>query len=322
MKNLIALISSSILALGGVMAPKEANVGAGNEIDVYFIAGQSNAAGTSKLSTLDDKYKINYPNVLFYNGGDGVISEQNKWTYVRPGLGTQSLKDSEGNIITAFGPELGMARALSNKDKKIAFIKYAYGGTAIFQNDSLNNTATNKDNWHGPWDDATSGRLYNGFVSTAKEGLAKLKENGYSPVIKGLTWMQGETDGEIQFNTGKYDAADKYEHNLTELFNHFRSELTTISGVDQSKMPIVFGEIYEYSTAVVQVRKIVEAQKNVGELPNNYLINTGDLIIDVNNDGWHWPGNQELELGVRFGEKLYELYHSTTYTPYSDGYEE
>lgn len=317
MKSLIKLLSICFIAVGGMSMSNKTNKSNDNTIDVYFIAGQSNAAGTSKLRTLDDEYKVEYPNVLFYNGGQGIYSEQNKWTYVRPGIG---ITDIENEVM--FGPELGMARVLSNKNKKIAFIKFAYGGTAIYQNDSLNNTDTNKDNWHGPWDGATSGNLYNRFLSTAESGLAGLTTMGYSPVIKGLAWMQGETDGEIQFNTGKYNAADVYEHNLTELFNHFRSELTTISGTDQSKMPIVFGEIYEYSIAVIQVRKIVEAQANVGKLDNNYLINTGDLIIDARNDGWHWPGNQELELGVRFAEKFYELYNSLTYVPYSDGYEE
>lgn len=322
MKNILMMASGMTLALGGIVAPKGANeTTEATDIDVYFIAGQSNAAGTSRLKTLDDKYKVEYPNVLFYNGGDGVLSEQNKWTHVRPGLGTQAVTEN-GETVEMFGPELGMARVLSNKNKKIAFIKYAYGGTGIFQHDGLNNTATNHDNWHGPWDGATSGRLYNGFFTTARKGLASLKEKGYNPIIKGVTWMQGETDGEIQFNQGKYNAADVYEHNLTELFSCFRSELTTISGTDQSKMPIVFGEVYEYSIAFCEARKIVEAQANVGKLPNNYLINTGDLIISTKVDGWHWPGNQELQLGVRFGEKYYELSNSLTYTPYSDGYQE
>ena len=322
MKTLFVLATSCALALSGMGGASLEGEDASTPIDVYFIAGQSNAAGFSKMDTLGDEYKVDYPNVLFYNKSEQCAkTADGTLDYVKPGLGIQPNVDP--NIkFTGFGPELGMARVLSCKDKKIAFIKYAVGGTAIFQNDSLNNTDTNHDNWHGPWDGATSGNLYNKFLATAKDGLAVLKSKGYSPVIKGLTWMQGESDGETQFNNSKYDAADHYEHNLTELFNHFRSELTTISGTDQSAMPIVFGEIYEYSVAVQEVRKIVEAQANVGKKANNYLINTGDLIISTLNDGWHWPGNQELELGVRFGEKLYEVNHSLAYEPYSDGYEE
>jgi hypothetical protein len=318
-KTLFVAATAGILALSGVSASASPVEASAVDIDVYFIAGQSNAVGFSKLSTLDDEYKVEYPNVLFYNGGQGIQNIGDNLSYVRPGLGLQP-----GDTIeyTGFGPELGMAKVLSNKEKKIAFIKYAYGGTAIYQNDSLNNKDDNHDNWHGPWDGATSGRLYEGFLTTAGNGLNALKKAGYSPAIKGLVWMQGETDGEVQFNTGKYNAADMYEHNLTELFNHFRRELTDISSTNQLDMPIVFGEIYEYSTAVIEVRKIVEAQANVGKLDNNYLINTGDLIIDTTNDGWHWPGNQELELGVRFGEKLYEVNHTVEYQQYSDGYEE
>ena len=297
-------------------------------IDVYIMAGQSNMVGTSRLELLDDQYKVNYPLVKLYNGGDGPSEERNKWVTVRPGQGTAS------QPYVMFGPELGMASVLSEPDKEIAFIKYAYGGTAIYQHPSVNNTATNHDNWHGPWDGVkavetlsqvtteTSGRLYVECMLTIKNGLAALKADGYIPVIKGLAWMQGETDGEIQFNRGEHNAASVYEHNLTQLFAHFRSEIGAIAQQDLSKMPIVFGEIYEYSTCVVRVRDIVEAQANVGMQPNNYLINTGDLIIDSRVDDWHWNGNEEYTLGVRFGEKLYEVNHGPFNNAYSDGYEE
>lgn len=294
----------------------------GKKIDVYLMAGQSNMVGTSRLYLLDEKYQESFPTVKFYNGGDGLNSERNRWVTVHPGQGTMSLRDNFDNQTESFGPELGMAKVLHNTTEEIAFIKYAYGGTAIFQNPEVNNTATNKDNWHGPWDGASSGRLYNGFLQTVREGLTKLKQDGYEPIIKGLAWMQGETDGEIQFNNERYQAAKAYEHNLTELFNAFRNEISTISGQDLSQMPIVFGEIYEFSTAVKEVRTIVEAQYKVGQLANNYMIETGDLAIDSRIDDWHWNGTMEYMLGIRFGEKLYELTHEISDVEYDDGYVE
>ncbi|MBQ8885783.1 MAG: hypothetical protein IJY62_05405 [Clostridia bacterium] len=323
--GLFALIGGYVYAVRSVAEEADQRT---KEIDVYIMAGQSNMVGTSRLELLDEQYKVAYPRVKIYNGGDGPNDERNKWVSVRPGQGAAN------QPWVMFGPELGMASILNEKDKEVAFIKYAYGGTAIYQHSGLNNTATNHDNWHGPWDGVkkaetvsdvtteTSGRLYTECMVTVKNGLAALKADGYTPVVKGLAWMQGETDGEIQFNNNGHDAASVYEHNLTELFSHFRSEIGEIVGQDLSKMPIVFGEIYEYSTCVVRVREIVEAQAKVGLQPNNYLIETGDLIIDSRIDDWHWNGNEEYTLGVRFGEKLYEVTHGPFDNAYSDGYEE
>ncbi len=318
-KHLICIISILVCTFIFGGNSNVSYAGENETIDVFLLAGQSNMVGFSRLSLLDDKYKKDYPNVLMYNGGDCNGLEKNKLTYVHPGQGTgsaMSLLGSEG-----FGPELGMASVLSSETRKIAFIKFAYGGTAIFQNPEVNNTATNKDNWHGSWDGATPGNLYKNFLSTVRNGLNALKEAGYSPVVRGFVYMQGETDGEIQFNNDVYNAADAYEHNLTELFNAIREEVSTIANQDLSEMPIVFGEIFEYSKAVIEVRKIVEAQNNVGKLPNNYLIETSDLLITSKVDDWHWNGNWMYWLGVRFGEKMYETVYGLSTNNYSDGYE-
>ena len=285
-------------ASSGASADNEA-ASAATPIDVYILAGQSNMAGTSKLDLLDEKYRKTYPRVkIYFEVGGGYEPEMRQWTVVQPGQGAYI------NNARYFGPELGMAEILQNIDSEIAFIKYAYGGTAIYQHPDINNTSTNKDNWHGRWDGATPGRLYNGLVDTVRTALSQLVGDGYDPVIKGMAWMQGETDGEIQFNRGAHAAADVYEHNLTEFFKAVREEF------GEPDMPIVFGEIYEYSAAVVQARKIVLAQQAVADsLQGAYLVDTGDLVINGAVDDWHWNGLSEWLLGVRFGEKLYEVTH-------------
>ena len=283
----------------------------GTPIDVYILAGQSNMAGTSCENLLPDKYKKRYDTVkMWYEIGGGNSSEFHKWTVVKPGQGAYI--NNKTYVGYGFGPELGMAEILHNKQTEIAFIKYAYGGTAIYQHGQLNNNPEtgNFNNWHGAWDAATPGRLYNELFANIRSATNALKEQGYSPVIRGMAWMQGETDGEVQFNTGTYAAADEYEHNLTEFFNAVRAEL------DEPYLPIVFGEIYEYSRPVAQVRKIVNAQVNVGKLENNYFIDTGDLAIDGSVDDWHWNGMSEWLLGARFGEKLYEV----NFGPFDNSY--
>lgn len=282
-------------------------------IDVYLLAGQSNAVGMARLALLDDQYKREYPLVWLFNGGDGPRGEHLRWVPVRPGQGSIAVN------IPMFGPELGMASVLERGDEPVALIKYAHGGTAIYRNADLNNRPDNHDNWHGPWDgvkpaedlsqvdETTSGRLYTEFMMTIRQGLQALREQGYAPVIRGLAWMQGETDGEIQFNNDRHQAAPVYAHELQCLFAAFRGEIGRIAGQDLSRMPIVFGEINRFSRCIIQAEAIVQAQKQVGLLPCNALIGTEDLPIDPAIDEWHWNGNEEYELGVRFGRRLLEL---------------
>ena len=279
-------------------------------IDVYVIAGQSNAVGMARLELLDEAYRKEYPNVWLFNGGDGPLEERLQWTKVRPGQGTI------WGEVPMFGPELGMASVLQKVDEPVAFIKYAHGGTAIYRNEDLNNKPDNHDNWHGPWDgikpaaeladvdETTSGRLYTECMMTVREGLAQLRKKGYQPVIRGLVWMQGETDGEIQFNNGKHQAASVYAHNLECLFAAFRRELSEISGQGLQGMPIVFGEINRFSRCICEAETIVQAQMEVGKHKYNHLVMTEDLPIDPAIDEWHWNGNEEYFLGVRFGEAL------------------
>ena len=81
------LLASAVLAVGGnayaVRYSSAEQTPPLKEIDVYLMAGQSNMVGTSRLELLDDQYKVDYPNVKIYNGGDGPQSERNQWVTVR-----------------------------------------------------------------------------------------------------------------------------------------------------------------------------------------------------------------------------------------------
>ena len=284
------------------------------DIDVFVLVGQSNAVGMAKVSSLPGISDLSFPDVLIYNGGDCPAAEKNRLVPVHAGQGWGFGEEPY------FGPELGMASVFSASKHPVAIMKYAYGGTAIFRNPDLNNKPTNHDNWHGPWDgvipastpeevnEFTSGRLYTESLQTIRNGLSALQDLGYNPVVRGLVWMQGETDGEIQFNNNKYAASSVYEHNLTELFRAFRTELTAITGSNQTHMPIIFGEINEFSVCIVNAAEIVAAQKQVGKQADNYYISTCDLPIDPTIDCWHWTGKEAFELGVRFANTLKNQY--------------
>ncbi|MDR0856429.1 MAG: sialate O-acetylesterase [Clostridiales bacterium] len=289
----------------GVGAPKAtaADPEPPTPIDVYILAGQSNADGVAEISSLPAPYDtVEYKNVW--------IHRNNVWR--------EGVKAGLGGGAQYFGPELGIAEFIGRGDKKVAIIKWAIGGTAITK---IHDSATN---WHGTWDGQTAGSMYTTLFNRITNGLNGLVQRGYAPEIKGMFWMQGEQDGveNVAYNNTHGAGADyaagpmAYEHNLTEFFAAVRARL------ELPALPIVFGEVYEYSQVMTWPREILAAQHKLALLPDNYLVETGDLYINPNADKWHWQGKEMLELGRRFADAMYRVYHPVLDNTYDDGYAE
>ncbi len=308
-------------------------------IDVYLIAGQSNAAGYSNKDVRGEFSNQTYENIM-YVGETEVEKEKglatgfsnidfssapNKrpsentdfvWSpYVNSGLGTSNV-----NI----GPEYGMAKVLnpsySSTNKAIIF-KTASGGTSLRDiNTGLSNSF---GNWYprSLWTEGftpngstrPTGVLYWRFVENFRNFYNELVSNGYKPVVKGMAWMQGEED------LGNHVLYEKY---IEAFINDIREDLTSITGdLTLNAMPFVLGEIATtFSTYNnPSVPPFIEMQRAVAAKMNNvYTIATSDLIIvgqgeDPNNassctgtDRYHFNKPDAEELGVRFANKIIE----------------
>ncbi len=233
------------------------------EIDIYFIAGQSNAAGTTKIENAETLY-ADYPALqtgtapyIRYagnsNGNSGNNSQKVGWGDVKLGLGSNA---------NNMGPEVGMAKELSayynaETGKHAGIIKFSHGGTGLC------NTGGTGSNADGDWtppsygkptegDESTSyiGGLYRGLVAEAYNRISELKKMGYTKInIKGLYWMQGCND------TWRYsDDPDNlahywYSNAFKCLVNDFRNDLKDIMQTVQGNyggaqdMPFFIGTI-------------------------------------------------------------------------------
>ena len=189
-------------------------------IDIYIIAGQSNAVGHTKLiGSIYESYVERFAPELA-DGGEGfshihyagnsrkdqtvngvrsLVNQDKPWQKVTLGLG------SNANNI---GPEVGMAKALSKwyngeSGRNAGIIKFAHGGTSIRD---LNSGSNQFGNWVSPSyakelnlsykDTDVTGALYRGLLEQVKRNVSELKEyGGYEKInIRGLYWMQGEAD--------------------------------------------------------------------------------------------------------------------------------
>ena len=287
------------------------------EIDVYLVAGQSNASGCTNVNldtaaAADPNYLYGYNNI-WYAGNAGA-----NWKHeVNLGLARVGLGEDAGKM----GPEIGMAEALSayyntESGKEAAIIKYAVGGTNLL--DNVGGLNASDGNWcpptyfetHNKVSATLSGGLYTKFFIEFDKQWSILKAMGYTPVVKGLYWMQGEAD---KGSPSQY----------LEVFEMFaadiRKDLTAHSGQDCSEMPIFIGEISRTSgdaspatvntnNAFIAMQRTIPAHVN-----DTYVIESGDLDINiwqnnqnvvVGSDTWHWSWQDAIKIGNMVGESI------------------
>ena len=284
------------------------------EIDVYLIAGQSNAAG---YSWHDGKFTEFFPNVWYaaetdnyrdgsYLGSSHIESFSEFIFGITQGLGT---------IPDRIGPEYGMAKVFSahySKDNPALIFKSAAGGTA------LRDTAEGESNLYGNWyprslwpagftpsNADTTGRQYHLFVENFKKAYRILKENGYLARVRGMVWMQGCSD---------LSHEEEYAALLPVFIADIRNDLVSITADPTlAEMPFIIGKIAtteaSYNNPVVPPFNAVQ-QHAADTIVNVATVETADLIIvgpDGKNRGrdpYHFTGEDAVVLGIRFGEAL------------------
>lgn len=293
------------------------------KIDVYLIAGQSNASGCTNINVYeaaetDPHYLAGYNNI-YYMGSAGA-NWMNKKDF---GLSRAGLGENNGRI----GPELGMAKGLSayyneESGKKAVMIKYAVGGTNL--QDAVGGLNSSDGNWcpptwleqHGKVNSSLSGGLFDKFMKEFTQRWQELKAMGYQPEVKGLYWMQGEADK---------GSPDTYAKIFKVFASDFRNSITEISGQDCSNMPIFIGEIAETSgsadAGTVAINKAFIAMQNklttkgdAKYVENTYIIKSGTFPINalnsngtsyaVGSDSWHWKWQDAITIGKLVGESI------------------
>ena len=144
---------------------------AGDPVEVFLLAGQSNMAGRADDLGLPAALQLPQDDVLFYYGSS--------LTTLRPGSGTD------------FGPEITFGRTVADacSTDTFALIKHGTSGTSL----------------SGDWD-PSGGATYTAFRNKVTDGMAALTSAGYEPEIVGMLWTQGERDAKLGRTTPQYEA--------------------------------------------------------------------------------------------------------------------
>ena len=228
--SLLFIASLLLLAavFGMIVAATDTPVEPKGEIDVYLIAGQSNAAGSGTGKGTVDLTQIN--NVFYYGTADNNVFDE--ITPVAYGQGISSERS---------GAEIGIADAVKDNGRQSIIVKYAIGATGIYPSDR------DKGTWTPPsyiademleTEGTKIGLLYNNYIETVRNAVAELKEQGYTPVLRGMWWMQGCDE------SNAWGGASIYDKLLGYLIDDARKDIGEIFECDASNMPFVCGAIH------------------------------------------------------------------------------
>lgn len=200
-KIFLCLLIPLILSVSGCeentkYEPKELDPNVTYE-NVYLIMGQSNASGVSQHKYLETshpdiyaKYTVGNPDVLISFDTDERIQE----TYV-------PVKFGYGNSEPYFGPEIGIAESLNEPSY---IIKATYSGSCLMTQ-YVNSGGKKLD-------------FYKRFIPFIKKQLKVLEAQGKHPRLRGMFWMQGESDSFLQ-DSYKYLSAQQH------FYEYLRSDL-------------------------------------------------------------------------------------------------
>jgi hypothetical protein len=262
----------------------------GKPIDVYLIGGQSNATGQGYLANLPKNFVPDQRVLLFNSGKPHLDSGAAPDTW----LPLRQASESPDR----FGPELGFGNRLQElmPDARIALIKHAHSGTNLYSQWNPGKNATDQEHF---------GPQFKIFIETVESGLEGLRQQGYTPTIRGMIWQQGENDRQG-------DAAEKYGANLAHFIGRVREQFHS------PDMLFVYGYVLPPPSTGVQRELVRKGEKDVDQnsgsplaVKGAFVVETDDLSQRANDPNTKYPTDHvhfgtagTLELGRRMADKM------------------
>jgi hypothetical protein len=163
-----------------------------NYVDMYIVAGQSNAHGHSEIADLTGT-QVDDINIGFYTSWHHNTSDATDTQYYSDYVTSMELGKTRGDSNEStldsnyFGVEWGFAKRLeysNTNNKEIGIMKYAVGASTIDDNATLTD-----------WDLQKTTEAWQGLKNAIADSITELASQGKTPVWKGFLWYQGESNG-------------------------------------------------------------------------------------------------------------------------------
>lgn len=219
--------------------------------------------------------------MLYHSASLNSGQPARQWTTLRPA----------SNSAGYFGPEIGFGNRMAElyPGRRIALIKHAVGGTDLGAD------------WNPgayPGDTSHFGPQLATFVQTVNSGLASLIAQGYTPVIQGMLWQQGERDA----RNSAY--GPEYDRNLSHFIRRMRAQF------DAPNMPFIYGQVLPVPLVGYDYRDDVrQGQLDVDEDSGHLSATDGARFVPaddlpMNSDNLHVSAAGQIELGTRFAQAI------------------
>jgi len=204
-------------------------------IDLIIWAGQSNALGRQGDAADYPDDSNNLDNQIRFNWTVANGSNSGGWTTMQPQIGFFS----DGH----FGPEVTFSRRLVQEGYNPAIFKFTQGATSIFED----------------WLNPGNGGLYDNMITALNTAIIALENEGHTVNVRGMVWIQGESDSNSQA------AASAYFNNLSLLLNDFKNNV-----VNNPNLPIILGVDEQYFNLTDHIQpEILNAHQDIALNNNN-----------------------------------------------------
>ena len=261
-------------------------------IDLFILAGQSNAHGAADVSDLTSGQATQ--DGLFYTSwhdSTGNAETTQNYSSWATSLVAGSTRGDSNNLVNSpnFGPELGFvsrANAINLTTQPIGILKYAVGASQLNAGDA------NFSDWDTTATASREGDCYRGLLSALSDATTKLTTAGYSWNLKGMIWWQGESGASVS--------------GLNTLIAAVRTVLGNSYGVSNtSQFPVVITKI-GYGTDLTPVANadayvgIVDAATYGHSASQNHVGASADGSSDTTGNGV----NDMFDIGEAFADKM------------------
>lgn len=262
-------------------------------IDLFILAGQSNAHGHADASDLSTAQATQ--DGIFYtswHNSTGNAETTQYYSNWATSLVAGSTRGDDGSSSlggsSSFGPELGFvsrANAINLTNQPIGILKYAVGASTL-------NAGTSYSDWDTTATGNREGDCYRGLLAALSDATTKLTNAGYSWNFKGMIWWQGESGSSVS--------------GLNTLIAAIRTVLGNSYNVSNtSQFPVVITKI-GYGTDLTPVANadayvgIVDAATYGHSASQNHVGASADGSSDTNSNGV----NDMFDIGEAFADEM------------------
>ncbi len=260
-------------------------------IDLFILAGQSNAHGHADASDLSAAQATQ--DGLFYTSWHNSTGNAETTQYYSPwatSLVSGSTRGDDGNSSlggsSSFGPELGFvsrANAINLTTQPIGILKYAVGASTL-------NAGTSFSDWDTTATGNREGDCYRGLLAALSDATTKLTNAGYSWNFKGMIWWQGESGASVSgLNTlisavrtvlgNSYNVSNTSQFPVVITKIGYGTDLTPVANAD-AYVGIVDAATYGHSGSQNHVGRAAEGSSDTNSNGVNDMFDIGEAFAD------------------------------------------